>query len=166
MNPGSFQNIFPDFETIEFRKANYLTMIENVVVREIPLHTDTRGWLLKVVPGEFVGDKRFGEIYLSGAKPGETKGGHYHKETTEWFCVIQGEGMLRLEDIHTKEMMALRLSRENRLSVEIPPCVAHSVFNEGDEDMILLAFADVPYDPENPDTIPRELRDSGCNTEI
>jgi UDP-2-acetamido-2,6-beta-L-arabino-hexul-4-ose reductase len=141
-------------------------MIESVVVREIPLHTDTRGWLMKVVPGEFVGDSGFGEIYLSGAKPGETKGGHYHEETTEWFCVIQGEGMLRLEDIHTNERMALNLSRENRLSVEIPPGVAHSVLNVGDEEMILLAFANVPYDPDNPDTIPRELGDSGHETGI
>ena len=136
-------------------------MISGVVIREAPFHTDPRGWLFKAVPQEFVGENRFGEIYLSGANPGETKGSHYHKETTEWFCVVQGEGTLHLQDINTDEKMTLKLSRENRISVEIPPRVAHAVLNEGDGEMILLAFANVAYDPDSPDTVPWEFSGLG-----
>ncbi len=139
-------------------------MIKGVIVREVPLHTDPRGWLLKAVPSEFVGGHRFGEIYLSGANPGETKGCHYHEEATEWFCVIQGAGKLRLEDTRTGEKMTVRLSRDDRISVEIPPGVAHSVSNEGDGEMILLAYSNMPYDPHDPDTVPWDLGERGCGT--
>ncbi len=129
-------------------------MIKGVVVREAPYSTDSRGWLLKAVPKDYVRESPFGEIYLSSAIPGEIKGCHYHDDTTEWFCVIQGEGTLHLEDIESGEKMTLNMSRGNRLSVEIPPRVAHAISNERDEELILLAFADVPYDPENPDSYP------------
>jgi len=132
-------------------------MIEGVVVREAPYSEDTRGWFLKVVPKEYVGQSEFGEVYLSGAHPGETKGSHYHDQTTEWFCVISGGGTLRLEEISTGERMVLAMTRENRLSVEIPPRVAHSIHNNGDCELILLAFADIAYSSESPDTIPWDL---------
>jgi len=128
-------------------------MIERVTIREIFYHEDPGGWLLKAVPKAFVGDRAFGEIYFSGAGPGETRGKHYHEETTEWFCVIRGTGMLYLQDVDTGEVMTVEMTREKRLTVEIPPGVAHAIRNEGNEEMILLAFADVPYDSEDPDTV-------------
>jgi dTDP-4-dehydrorhamnose 3,5-epimerase len=134
-------------------------MINGVIVRQVPFSSDARGWLLKAVPNEFVGDRPFGEIYLSGARPNEVKGAHYHERTVEWFCVIRGEGVLYLEEPNSGEKMALLLSRKNRLSVEIPPHVAHAILNVGEEEMILLAFADVPYDPSRPDTITWKLTD-------
>jgi UDP-2-acetamido-2,6-beta-L-arabino-hexul-4-ose reductase len=134
-------------------------MIDGVVVREAQYHADSRGWLLKAVPREFIGENSFGEIYLSGAKPGEVKGIHYHKETTEWFCIIMGEGTLNLEDIRTGEKMTLKMNRENKLSVEIPPYVAHAILNSGNKEMVLLAFANIPYDNDKPDTIPWNFPD-------
>ncbi len=132
-------------------------MIEGVIVREAPYSEDGRGWLLKAVLKEYTGQSAFGEIYLSGANPGKAKGNHYHDHTTEWFCVISGGGTLRLEDISTGEKMVLTMTRENRLSVEIPPRVAHAVHNDGEVELVLLAFADAPYDLENPDTIPWDV---------
>ncbi|OGF97696.1 MAG: hypothetical protein A2Z06_00190 [Candidatus Glassbacteria bacterium RBG_16_58_8] len=129
-------------------------MIRGVIVREAPYSEDSRGWLLKALPKAFIGGSEFGEIYLSGARPGETKGIHYHDRTTEWFCVIQGEGTLYLDDIESGETMTVRMSRAGRISVEIPPRVAHAIRNEGDQEMILLAFANIPYDPGSPDTFP------------
>lgn len=128
-------------------------MIERVSIREVPYHEDPGGWLLKAVPKEIVGDRPFGEIYFSGARPGETRGKHYHEDTTEWFFVIQGTGILYLQDVETGEVMTVDMSRERRLSVEIPPRVAHAIRNNGNVEMILLAFADVPYDPDRPDTV-------------
>jgi len=132
-------------------------MINGVTVREVPCSEDPRGWLLKAVPKEYVGRSEFGEIYVSVAHPGETRGSHYHDRTTEWFCVIRGAGTLRLEDISTGEKMPLTLTGENRLSVEIPPLVAHTIQNDGDCDLYLLAFANVAYCLENPDSTPWDL---------
>lgn len=141
--------------TLAFLSGARLTaiMIERVTIRNIFYHEDPAGWLLKAVPKEFVGDRPFGEIYFSGAAPGETRGRHYHEETTEWFCVIQGTGILHLQDIETCEVMTIEMSREKRMTVEIPPGVAHAIRNSGSGEMVLLAFADVPYDSDNPDTV-------------
>ena len=134
-------------------------MIDRVTLREVPYHENHGGWLLKAVPKDFVGDHPFGEIYFSGARPGESRGRHYHKDTTEWFCVIEGTGILYLEDIDTHEVMRIAMSREGRLAVEIPPRVAHGVLNIGKAETILLAFADVPYEPDQPDTVAWDFQD-------
>jgi dTDP-4-dehydrorhamnose 3,5-epimerase-like enzyme len=131
-----------------------LNRIEGVVVREMPYYEDARGWLLKAVPNDFIGEDTFGEIYLSAAAPGEVKGAHYHNDTTEWFCVIRGEGTLHMEDVLSGNDMKVTLTGGNHLSVEIPPRVAHAIVNNGNEEMILLAYADLPYDPDHPDTVP------------
>jgi len=41
--------------------------------------------------------------------------------------------------------------------VQVPPGIAHAIQNVGEGPMHLLAYADLPYDPADPDTIPVAL---------
>lgn len=119
-------------------------------VKIIPrrLIADDRGWFLKAITGtEDNIPSHTGEVYLTMGKPGQAKGGHYHPEAVEWFTVIQGNTVLKLEDIHTHERMDIELSLDKAISVYIPNNVAHIVENCGDNDFILLAYTDKLYDP-------------------
>ncbi len=80
-------------------------------------------------------------------KPGQSKGGHYHPKAVEWFTVIEGKALLKLEDIETKERMEIEMSLEKAQSVFVPNCVAHIFENAGDTDFITLAYTDLLYDP-------------------
>jgi dTDP-4-dehydrorhamnose 3,5-epimerase-like enzyme len=122
--------------------------------RPLQLRADSRGWLLKMLMRQHIdGDREFGEIYVTAAHPGQVKGNHYHRSATEWFCVIQGTGRLVARDVATGAQEEFLLSAEAPATVLVPPNVAHAVQNVGEGLMLLLAYADTPYDFANPDEV-------------
>jgi len=111
---------------------------------------DNRGWFLKVINGleENLPD-RTGEIYLTSALPGESKGGHYHEIANEWFTLVTGECELKLADIKTGEKLSVHLSHNRPLTVYVPSQIAHIFVNQSKEDFILIAYSDQLYLPED-----------------
>ena len=117
---------------------------------------DDRGWFFKAITGtEDYIPNHTGEVYLTMGKPGQIKGGHYHPEAVEWFTVIEGNAILRLEDINSKERIEIPMSLEEAKSVYVPNNVAHDFKNVGDSNFIVLAYTDRLYDPK--DTITYNL---------
>ena len=127
-----------------------MSQIEKVRVIPRRLISDDRGWFLKAITGtEEDIPSHTGEVYLTMGKPGQAKGVHYHPEALEWFTVIQGEAILKLEDIETHERRDIPMSLDKAISVFIPNNVAHTVVNNSDKDFILLAYTDKLYDPKD-----------------
>lgn len=127
-------------------------------IRIIPrcLIKDERGWFFKAINGtEEDIPAHTGEIYLTMGTPGQIKGGHFHFEAVEWFTVIAGEAVLRLEDVENNERLEIPLNLEKAISVFVPSNVAHDFMNTGTENMIVLAYTDKLYDPA--DTITYKL---------
>lgn len=108
---------------------------------------DSRGWFLKVINGNEPGNPFECEVYITSAKPGESKGGHYHLKAREWFTIIKGEARLSLIDIRSQEKSEIQLSASDAQTIYIAPGIAHNFYNTGDEDFFLIAFTDVKYDP-------------------
>lgn len=127
-------------------------------IRIIPrrLIRDGRGWFLKVITGtEENLPGHTGEVYLTMGKPGQTKGGHYHPKAVEWFTLISGKAVLKLEDVQTHERLQMEIGFDEALTVFVPNGVAHAWQNASEDDFILLAYTDLLYDPA--DTIAYEL---------
>lgn len=125
-----------------------MSNIDRVQIIPRRLIADERGWFLKAITGKEEGlPAHTGEVYLTLGKPGQSKGGHYHPDAVEWFTVIAGKAVLKLEDIETHEKREIPMTLESAISVFIPNNVAHEVYNAGDEDFILLAYTDKLYDP-------------------
>lgn len=123
-------------------------MIEKVQIIDRKLIKDDRGWFLKAITGKEEGlPQHTGEVYLTMGKPGQSKGGHYHPKAQEWFTVIEGKAVLKLEDVETKEHREIEMSLEAAQSVYVPNNVAHIFDNAGDTDFIVLAYTDLLYDP-------------------
>jgi len=127
----------------------------NVIVRKLERKTDSRGWLLKLLMRHHMENEQspFGEIYLTAALPGEAKGNHFHRDATEWFCIIQGTGRLVTKDMATGEESELIMPSDAPVVAQVPPNVAHAIENVGQDLMVLLAYANEPYDPGNPDEV-------------
>ena len=132
------------------------TVLDRVQVRRLHPHRDSRGGLLKILMRQHLPTEKreFGEIYISWAEPGEIKANHYHEQTTEWFCLLQGRARLALVDPSSGERQELDLRADEPVVVTVPPGVAHAFQNMGDTAAHLLAYADRPYDADDPDTIP------------
>ena len=127
-----------------------MSQIEKVKIISRRLIADNRGWLLKAITGtEENIPSHTGEVYLTMGKPGQAKGGHYHPEAVEWFTIIQGSAVLKLEDMETHERRDIEMSLDKAITVFIPNNVAHVVVNNSDCDFILLAYTDKLYDPKD-----------------
>lgn len=133
------------------------TLKERAIIIQRKLIADDRGWFLKAITGtEKNIPSHTGEVYLTMGKPGQAKGGHYHPEALEWFTIIEGSAILKLEDIETHERLDIPMSLDKAITVFIPNNVAHIVVNDSDKDFILLAYTDKLYDPK--DTIVYEIK--------
>ena len=127
-----------------------MSQIEKVRIIPRRLIADDRGWFLKAITGtEEDIPSHTGEVYLTMGKPGQAKGGHYHPEAVEWFTIIEGSAILKLEDLETHERMDIEMPFEKAQTVFIPNNVAHVVVNNSDKDFILLAYTDKLYVPSD-----------------
>ena len=125
-----------------------MSQIDKVQIIPRCLIADDRGWFFKAITGTEEGiPSHTGEVYLTMGKPGQVKGGHYHPEAVEWFTIIEGRAVLKLEDMETHERRDVEMSLEKAITVFIPNNVAHIVVNNSDKDFILLAYTDKLYDP-------------------
>lgn len=125
-----------------------MSQIQKVQIIPRRLIKDDRGWFLKAITGtEENIPSHTGEVYLTMGKPGQAKGGHYHPEAVEWFTIIEGSAILKLEDMETHERRDIDMSLDKAITVFIPNNVAHVVVNNSDNDFILLAYTDKLYDP-------------------
>ena len=133
-----------------------MAQIDKVQIISRRLIADDRGWFMKAITGtEESIPSHTGEVYLTMGKPGQAKGGHYHPEAVEWFTIIEGSAVLKLEDMDTHESSEIEMSLEKAITVFIPNNVAHIVVNNSDKNFILLAYTDKLYDPA--DTIAYKL---------
>ena len=127
-----------------------MSLKNKIKIIERRLISDERGWFLKTITGtEFNLPNHTGEVYVTMAKPGQSKGGHYHPRALEWFSLVQGAATLKLEDIETHEKMTIDLSFDNPVTVFVPNNIAHIFINNSEYDFILLAYTDLLYTPED-----------------
>ena len=127
-------------------------IITGVSRRALLRREDSRGWLIKLLMREHIStDLRFGEIYITAAHAGQVKGNHFHERAREWFSVIQGRALMATRVLTSGESAFTRLDADTPEIIEVAPGVAHAFKNDGSETMLLLAYADVPYDAQAPD---------------
>ena len=114
--------------------------------------TDERGYLFEMIKSSYAG-----QIFFSVTKPGVTRGNHYHHTKVERFFVVQGEGIIRMRNILKDEIVEFRVRGEDCRAVDIPPGLTHSITNIGTEDMLVLFWANEPFDANRPDTFWKEV---------
>jgi UDP-2-acetamido-2,6-beta-L-arabino-hexul-4-ose reductase len=94
-----------------------------------------------------------GQFSYFTAHPGITRGGHYHHTKTEQFLVIKGEALFRFRHILTNETISLRTSGATPEVVDTIPGWSHDITNVGDDEMVVMLWANENFDKQKPDTV-------------
>jgi UDP-2-acetamido-2,6-beta-L-arabino-hexul-4-ose reductase len=115
-------------------------------------HGDDRGIFV-----EFLKTKDSGQFSYFTAHPGITRGSHYHHTKTEKFLVVKGKAELRFRNILTNQSHKVSTSAENPQVIETIPGWAHDITNIGDDEMIVLLWANEIFDLKKPDTYSSSL---------
>ena len=118
----------------------------------IPSYGDERGMF-----AEMLKTKDSGQFSFFTAKPGVTRGGHYHNSKTEKFLVIQGKARFGFRHVALDEMHEIVTTSKELKIVETVPGWSHDITNIGTEDMIVMLWANEIFDPDNPDTIAHKV---------
>ena len=115
-------------------------------------HVRDDGWLAEIISMKYT-DHPFCGIhsYIVSIRPGKSRANHVHQKKEEWIAPAAGTVQLLLEDIVTgeRESMVLDSRSPDYGLVRIPPSVAHSVQNTGEEDAVVIVFSRTPEDPED-----------------
>ena len=114
---------------------------------QVPKYGDERGVFV-----EMLKTKDAGQFSFFTAHPGITRGGHYHHSKTEKFLVIKGKACFRFRHMMTGEFYELHTTGEQPEIVETVTGWTHDITNVGDDEMVVMLWANEIFDRENPDT--------------
>lgn len=129
--------------------ATYVSYLPNEKFSyEVPQHADPRGVFV-----EMLKTPDSGQFSYFTAHPGITRGGHYHHTKTEKFLVIKGEALFRFRHLLTDELVELRTSGNTPQVVDTIPGWAHDITNVGDDEMVVMLWANENFDRQKPDTV-------------
>ena len=118
----------------------------------IPSYGDERGMFAEVLK-----TKDSGQFSFFTAKPGVTRGSHYHHSKTEKFLVVQGRAKFGFRNVATDEMHEIITTSKELKIVETVPGWSHDITNIGIEEIIVMLWANEIFDPDNPDTIAHKV---------
>lgn len=114
----------------------------------VPGHEDPRGTFV-----EMLKTPSAGQISFFTAHPGITRGGHYHHSKNEKFLVIKGSAKYRFRHIVTGEKFELISDDSEYRIVETIPGWTHDITNIGNDELMVLLWANEIFDRNKPDTI-------------
>ncbi|MEZ9588268.1 capsular biosynthesis protein [Vibrio cyclitrophicus] len=118
----------------------------------LPKYSDDRG-----VFCEMLKTKESGQFSFFTAHKGITRGGHYHHTKNEKFLVIKGDALFKFEHVITGERYELTVNSDEATVVETVPGWSHDVTNIGEDELIVMLWANEIFDREAPDTIAKPL---------
>lgn len=113
----------------------------------VSMHIDQRGVFVEILK-----TPDCGQFSYFTASPGITRGSHYHHSKTEKFLVVKGMARFKFRHIITNETYEFVTSVEKAEIVETVPGWTHNITNIGDEEMIVMLWANEVFDHQKPDT--------------
>lgn len=129
--------------------ATYVSYLPNVKFSyQVTQHADPRGVFV-----EMLKTPDSGQFSYFTAHPGITRGGHYHHTKTEKFLVIKGQALFRFRHLLTNEFVELRTSGDTPQVVDTIPGWTHDITNVGDDEMVVMLWANENFDRQMPDTV-------------
>jgi UDP-2-acetamido-2,6-beta-L-arabino-hexul-4-ose reductase len=118
----------------------------------IPMYGDSRGIFV-----EMLKTPDCGQLSYFTTHPGVTRGGHYHHSKTEKFLVIRGTARFKFKHVLTGESYELVTSGNKAEIVETVPGWTHDITNIGNDEMIVMLWANEVFDRQKPDTYANSL---------
>lgn len=137
-------------------RALYATFVSHLPVEkfsyDIPVHRDRRGNFVEILK-----TPNAGQFSYFTARPGATRGGHYHHTKTEKFLVMRGRARFKFRHVITGEAHELFTDACKPEIVETIPGWTHDITNIGEEELLVILWANENFDHARPDTYPCPL---------
>ena len=134
------------------KRALYSTFISylppNYFHYDLPTYDDDRGSFVEILKSIDTG-----QFSYFTAKPGVTRGDHYHHSKTEKFVVVRGSAKFKFRHLISDEKHEIISTGKNPTIIQTIPGWSHNIKNIGDDELIVILWANEIFDRNNPDTI-------------
>jgi UDP-2-acetamido-2,6-beta-L-arabino-hexul-4-ose reductase len=128
--------------------ATYLSYLPvEAFAYEVPQYGDLRGVFVEMLKTPDSGQFSYFTVH-----PGMTRGGHYHHSKTEKFLVVKGQAHFRFRHVLTGQTHELVTDADKPQIVETVPGWTHDITNTGQDEMIVMLWANEAFNPARPDT--------------
>jgi len=130
--------------------------IEGVILKDLLLIPDERGWLMEILRCDDSLFNKFGQVYVSTAYPGVVKAWHYHKNQTDNFTCVKGMMKVALYDARKdsptyQALMEIFVGEKNPILIHVPPYIYHGFKAIGTETAFFISIPTMPYNYQDPD---------------
>jgi len=131
-------------------------MIKGVNVKKLKIIPDDRGRLMEIMRADDKFFKKFGQVYMTTAKPGVVKAWHYHRLQEDNFTCVHGKMRLALYDARKSsstygEVNDFIISLEDPMLVTIPKNVYHGFKCVSDCEAVVINTPTKTYNYKEPD---------------
>ncbi len=116
---------------------------------DLPQYQDDRGVFVEMLKTPDCGQFSFFTVHS-----GITRGSHYHHTKTEKFLIVKGSALMKFRHLITGEISTIAISADRPQVVDSIPGWAHDITNIGDEEAIIMLWANEIFDRDHPDCIP------------
>lgn len=149
----------PEIPENSFAKKLYSTYLTYLPPSKIAYsfrsNVDSRGNFT-----ELVRTLNCGQVSVNVAKPGITRGEHWHNSKWEIFIVVSGHGLIRMrrigidpETVEEYPVIEFEVTGEQMKAVQMLPGYTHSIINLSQtENLVTVMWANEIFDPGHPDT--------------
>jgi len=133
-----------------------MDLIKDVVVKQLKIHADDRGYLLEMMRKDWPEFMQFSQSYVTACYPGVYKAWHYHKLQYDHFVCLWGMAKVVLYDARenspTREKInVFHIGQLNPTLLRIPPLVYHGFTAEGGQIALIANFPTELYNYKEPD---------------
>jgi len=128
--------------------ATYISFLEpECFSYPIRSNSDNRGLFV-----EFVKTLHSGQISYLTAKPGVTRGSHYHHTKVEKFIVTHGKARFRYKRLHDGAIHHIDVNSDSPTVVESVPGWIHDITNIGNDELSVVIWSNEVFDSSRSDT--------------
>lgn len=150
------ETIVTDYVGTGLTRALYATYVSYLPPADfrypLTMHSDPRGTFV-----EMLRTPDCGQFSYFTAHPGVTRGGHYHHTKTEKFLVISGTARFKFRHMMSGETYELVTQGSAAEVVDTVPGWTHDITNIGDNELVVMLWANELFDPARPDTFAAPL---------
>lgn len=129
-------------------------LISQVVISPMKHFQGADGDIFHIMRKDFPGFIDFGEVYISTVKVGRIKGWKKHEKMTLNIVVPIGQMKFVLFDEVNNLFSEVYLSKDKYQRMTVPPGIWMGFQCMGEQESMLINFADIPHDPTEAAVLP------------
>ena len=143
---------------MNLNKRLHVNTMQDIEIKKLENNGDKRGALYNISDTDMKFLDKVKNTHFGRISPGSIRGNHYHHQTKEMLIITYSDRWtLAWSEKDSTEVLKRKFAGSGAVLIKINEKTAHSVKNNGDKDLEIIALSNRIFPKENPDIFYRDL---------